>query len=105
MVKGSGNTLVNQAVENGAKRLDCYDINGGLPRLYSRNGFKPVARMKWDDYAPDGWDYDKNGRPDVVFMAFDKSRIGSVYDPKEGDYIDDYDLGIEMAKKAAVLLL
>ena len=100
--KGLGNTLVNQAVENGAKRLDCYDINGGLPRLYSRNGFKPVARMKWDDdYAPDGWDYDKNGRPDVVFMAFDKSRIGSVYDPKEGDYIDDYDLGIEMAKKAA----
>ena len=53
--KGLGNTLVNQAVENGAKRLDCYDINGGLPRLYSRNGFKPVARMKWDDdYAPDG---------------------------------------------------
>lgn len=54
----------------GAKSLDAYDIGGKLPTMYGEYGFEPVARLKFnDDYAPDGWDYDKMGRPDVVFMA------------------------------------
>jgi hypothetical protein len=53
-----------------AKTLDAYDINGFLPTLYSAFGFRPVARVRFnDEYAPSGWSYDDFGRPDVVLMA------------------------------------
>ncbi len=98
--KRLGNKLVQDAVNNGAKRLDAYDPM--LTKMYATNGFRPVARMKWnDEYADPNWDYDKLGRPDVVFMAYDKNRVGSIYDPTEGDYIDDYDKGLDLAKKYA----
>ncbi len=46
--------------------------NGHLPELYAKHGFKPIARVKFDrKYAPEGWDYDKHGEPDVVFMVRD----------------------------------
>lgn len=29
--------------------------------------------MKWNDkYAPDGWNYEKFGRPDIVFMKLEE---------------------------------
>jgi hypothetical protein len=65
--KGEGSAIIKIAINNGAKKLDCFD--GFLPEYYSRFGFKEVERMKWnDDYAPANWDYSKYGRPDVVFM-------------------------------------
>lgn len=37
-------------------------------------GFKEVKRIKWDDnYAPPNRDYEKNGRPDVVFMKLNQA--------------------------------
>lgn len=66
----AGDAIVAKAVEQGARRLDCFDIENRLPGLYGRHGFQPVARVRWDDeYAPDDWDYDRLGRPDVVAMA------------------------------------
>lgn len=79
-------------------RLDCFDTV--LPTLYADAGFVPVARFAWnDDYAPDGWDYQQFGRfnggqPDVMFMAHDPNRVGSMYRHGVGDYVDDYDVGI-----------
>ena len=65
----AGDALVEKAVENGARRLDCFDIKGFLPRLYGRHGFQSVARVRWnDEYAPDDWDYGRLGCPDVVAM-------------------------------------
>ncbi|MGG7104945.1 hypothetical protein [Rhodococcus sp. 24CO] len=32
------------------------------------------------------------GRPDVVFMTYD--RDGGIYTPAAGEYVDDYDIGI-----------
>lgn len=62
--KHAGGDVVAKAVELGARRLDCYDIHGALPRLYGSHGFKPIAYVDWDDdYAPDGWDYGTLGRP------------------------------------------
>lgn len=68
--KHAGDAMVAKAVELGARRLDCYDINHMLPGLYGSHGFKPIAYADWnDDYAPDGWDYSTLGRPRVLAMA------------------------------------
>lgn len=67
LAPGRGDGLVAAAVQQGASRLDCYEPY--LPRLYARHGFREVQRYKWDDqYAPPNWDYERNGRPDVVVM-------------------------------------
>ncbi|WP_242411777.1 hypothetical protein [Rhodococcus pyridinivorans] len=94
--------LLRHATALGGRRLDCFDTV--LPDLYADAGFVPVARLKWnDDYAPDGWDYDtfrtfNNGRPDVVFMAYDPDRLGGKYTPGEGEYVDDYDVGTALSR-------
>jgi hypothetical protein len=74
-VKGRGDFLVKDAIHNGADHLDCFD--GMLPILYGNNGFKETGRLKWDDqYAPKGWDYEKYGRPDVIFMSRNPNKKG-----------------------------
>jgi len=41
------------------------------------NGFKEYDCLKWDDqYAPDNWDYEKHGRPDMVMMKRDDDPEG-----------------------------
>lgn len=97
--KGSGGPALIQGIKNGAKTLDCFD--GRLPKLYSRYGFVVTGRAKFDDkHAPLGWNYEEQGRPDVVFMAYQggdrgtiQERVGkfSEYDQKAGAYFDDYD--------------
>jgi hypothetical protein len=90
-----GDAVVAKAVERGARRLDCYDINNGLPNLYGRHGFRPVARVTWnDDYAPDDWDYKTLGRPDVVAMAVTDDA------PEEPPYVE-YDDAVEAARRVA----
>lgn len=90
-------SLVATAVSLGARRLDCYDTV--LPKIYAREGFTPVARLKFDDeYAPEGWDFKvyhehNRGRPDVVFMAYDSENVDKRYVPGSGPYVDDYDAG------------
>lgn len=65
--------LLLNALANGACKLDCFaimaDNRGGLAELYSRYGFIPVCRDHFNrDFAPDGWNYERDGEPDVVFM-------------------------------------
>lgn len=67
--KGAGQDAVVHAISQGAKTLDALD--GFLPDYYSKFGFKLTKRVKWDDnYAPQGWDYAKQGRPDIVYMEY-----------------------------------
>lgn len=99
--KGAGSAAVLSAIEHGgARTLDCYD--GFLPELYTQMGFVAVAKVKWnDDYAPPNWNYDKNGRPDVVIMKYKggprasiRGRVGTFkpYVPLPDDrYTDDFD--------------
>ena len=75
-VKGRAHHLLEMAVyEGGGRQLDCFDIY--LTKIYEAHGFKPVAKMKWnDEYIPEGWNKDNfkdynNGEPDVVFMVYD----------------------------------
>ncbi len=70
--KGAGREAVIHAIGSGTKTLDCFD--DFLPKYYARFGFKETKRVSWDDqYAPEGWDYAKNGRPDVVYMEYPES--------------------------------
>lgn len=70
--RGRGESIMRAAIKAGATHLDCYDhpANHHLPELYSRWGFRETERLKWDNqYAPSGWNYEKNNHPDVVFMS------------------------------------
>ncbi len=90
-------SMVSNMVDLGGRRLDAYDTV--LPGFYAEAGFRPVARLRWNDqFAPDDWDYDlydrwNGGRPDIVFMTFDPDRFGSKYDQSEGQYVDSYETG------------
>jgi hypothetical protein len=96
--KGAVLSMLSQMVELGGDRLDAFDTV--LPGIYAKAGFKPVARVAWDDdYAPPGWDKDtyskfNNGEPDVVIMAYDPERVGADYNPEEGEVYADYDEAI-----------
>ena len=71
LVRGRGDSIVDCALERGATHLDCYEhpTTCHLVKLYSAAGFVETKRLKWDDqYAPEGWDYERNDNPDVVFM-------------------------------------
>ena len=69
--------------------LDGFDINGVLPDLYAKHGWRPVARVRFNtEYAPEGWSYDLAGKPDVVLMVRDKAGVvpWSVPDKAQGGY-------------------
>jgi hypothetical protein len=76
--KGRGNDILQHAVDVGkAKQLDAFDINNKLPSLYGQE-FKETSRFKFDpQYAPENWDYEKLGTPDVIGMKLDDS-LGKV---------------------------
>lgn len=79
------------AVSEGGKRLDAFDTE--LPFLYSTQGFRVVSRVAWDDNEkPPGWKYKdfkdfKNGRPDVVFMVFDRTHRFGYTGANEGQLV------------------
>ena len=90
--KGSANSSLQLAVQEGGRRLDAFDTV--LPELYNVNGFQVVGRMKWnEDYIPDGWDKEtfspfNSGEPDVVYMAYNPSDNRTVSE-NPGEYFDD----------------
>lgn len=99
--------MLEMAISQGGRQLDCFDIY--LTKIYETHGFKPVAKMKWDDeYIPEGWNKDNfkdynNGEPaltagrrHVVFMVYDPNN-----DKKDNEipYITDYDDGDKIQQK------
>lgn len=98
--RGAAGSLIANAVEQGGRRLDCFDTV--LPKIYASEGFVPVARIPWnDEYAPEGWDYQtfqkyNGGRPDVVLMAYNEDHLDSTYQPGTGQTVDDYDDGVAL---------
>lgn len=56
------------AIARGATQLDC--IGKRLAKAYeSMFGFVVYRMEKWDDQcAPKGWDYKKNGRPNIYYL-------------------------------------
>lgn len=92
---GCARALLATAVEQGGRRLDCFDTV--LPKLYAKEGFAVTSRLRWnDEHAPDDWDKGtyaryNDGEPDVVLMAYRNDRVGVPHSPGEGDYFEDWD--------------
>lgn len=64
--KKAVSTLLINALDAGGTKLDNFD--GNLSQKYEQHGFIPVARVAFDrEYAPDGWNYERDGTPDVIF--------------------------------------
>lgn len=70
------------AIREGGTHLDAF--NTMLPDVYETVGFKPVARLQWnDEFAPDNWNKEtfaeyNNGEPDIVFFVHDPNYFGGV---------------------------
>jgi hypothetical protein len=63
--------MIPAAIRVGGKQLVCF--NGIPPRLYSKHGFFPVAKVKFNaDCAPVDWNFKRDGQPDLIFMIYDK---------------------------------
>jgi hypothetical protein len=63
-------TLLKEAIKAGGIKLDNFDIY--LTKIYKENGFRIVSRLPFnEEYAPDGWNKEKHGTPDVVAMVYD----------------------------------
>lgn len=103
-------TLVRVAMEaainaSGNKGLWLSAFETVLPDAYADYGFQPVAKMRFnDEFKPEGWDYARyrkfnSGRPDVVFMRYmdEYQKYSELKD--RIPVIDDYDLGVKMAKE------
>ena len=62
--------ILEEAVNNGGTKLDNFD--NYLTRIYKRNGFRVASRTPFnEEFAPDGWNKEKHGTPDVVAMVYD----------------------------------
>ncbi|MGM9556537.1 MAG: zeta toxin family protein [Oscillospiraceae bacterium] len=104
--RGALYTLLPTALANGGVKLDCYGEN--LVSLYSRFGFIPVARVKFNaEYANPGWTADK-GEPDIYFMIHNgdsadvalQKAINNGYTKYSQDYLDSLpEMDYEAAEK------
>lgn len=73
-----------------------------LPEIYETVGFRPVARVPWnDEYAPKPpfaakeWDKEtfavfNNGEPDVILFVYDPNYFGGI-DKNTLPVFDNYD--------------
>ncbi len=79
--KGRGELILDDAVERGAQKLDAFDINGKLPKLYSKY-FDETERFKFDPkQAPADWDAAALGQPDVVMMKLNPEKVKATQNP------------------------
>lgn len=70
-------SILLTAIDNGGVKLDNY--NGGLSQMYLNHGFIPVARTAFvDEYAPSDWNYERDGRPDIIFWMHNGNDIETV---------------------------
>lgn len=65
--RGVLKTLLPVAIQQGGRKLDNYN-SPGLSAIYELYGFNPVSKVKFNSkFAPDDWNYERDGEPDVVF--------------------------------------
>jgi hypothetical protein len=102
---GSGYSMLQAAVAAGGRKLDAFDTY--LPKIYETAGFRPVARLPWnDDYAPPGWNKEtfakyNNGEPDVVFFVHDPEYFGGA---KDVPVVNEYDQAVALQDQALAQL-
>jgi len=106
--------LLLTAIDNGGKKLDCFD--GFLPELYSKFGFEPGCRIKFnDEFAPESWDFKRDCRPDILFMIHNGDTVAEIkrkqalveyknyVDIKETiPYAENYDEAVEFVNEKLI---
>ena len=108
---GFSDAALSAAVQNGAKWLNAYDTV--LPGKYAKFGFKPVARLRFDENIlkndigeKDAEEFMKtlkgfnNGKPDLVFMVFDPNFSDTVANNVGGRFAKDYDEAMKFVQQA-----
>ena len=98
-----------QGIKHGGDRLDNFD--GRLTEIYGQVGFEPQARLEFDpEQAPDDWNYERDGEPDVVFSSHvepdadidtikrqvEDGEYFEQIDTDGGEYADSYGEALEM---------
>lgn len=103
-------SLLLTAIENGGKKLDCFD--GFLPKNYMKHGFIPVCKVPFnDEFAPEDWNFERDGRPYIVFFMHNGKSVDQILKEKnEGTYttydldslpiIEDYDEAAQFRDEA-----
>lgn len=85
--KGRGDQITKEAVEQGASKLDAFDVNQKLPELYGKHGFKEFKREP--NWTPGGPDVTYMARPEVHPNLFSSNKLGKVeLKPNPGDYTE-----------------
>lgn len=80
--KGVAQRLLKKAVAAGGTKLDNFD--NYLTKIYKEAGFRVAARMPFnEEFAPEGWNPETDGRPDVVAMVYDPEGKLDIGRPKK----------------------
>lgn len=90
VLRGVIKTLLPVAIEAGGKKLDNYSSKK-LSAMYEMYGFIPVSKVLFDrDYAPDNWNYERDGEPDIVFWIHNGESAADVV-INLGSYMAEWD--------------
>ena len=93
-VKGVADKILKKAVDFGGIKLDNFD--NYLTDIYKRNGFRVVSRTPFnEEYAPEGWNKDTDGTPDVIAMVYDPDNVIDIEEKTFSDPETGYDQMIE----------
>jgi hypothetical protein len=83
--KGVAQKLLQKAIDAGGIKLDNFD--NYLTPIYEKAGFRVVSRVPFnEEYAPEGWNKEKHGTPDVVAMVYDPENKLDIQEQKFDDY-------------------
>ena len=99
--RGSSYAMLQAAVQAGGNKANVFDTY--LSDIYQEVGFRPVARVPWNDqFAPPDWDKDafreyNNGQPDIMFFVHDPNYFGESVDVP---YAKNYDDAVRMQTNA-----
>ncbi|NBQ17875.1 hypothetical protein EBU24_06170, partial [bacterium] len=86
----TGDEVLKKAVKAGGIKLDNFD--GYLTKIYERNGFRIASRIPFnEEYAPEGWNKEAHGTPDVVAMVYDPYKQLDIEEKRFDDYMEGID--------------
>lgn len=84
--RGAVKDLVLTALANGGNHLDCYATysKSDLRNMYAALGFNPVCYLEFSrEYAPEGWNYEAWGEPDVVLWVHNGDNVERIVERAE----------------------
>ena len=71
-------TLLPVALSKGGKKLDNFNSEK-LSAMYAQYGFIPISKTAFDkNFAPEDWNYEEFGQPDIVFWVHNGDSAESV---------------------------